>query len=99
MELKLVFAILFVLPFLAYNVKAQEPVIYDLTKYGAKPDADISQVSSKVMINIISMHSQNIDAYINKTKQNKIIIPIYVCVRSYRMFGRRHVNQQTQAKL
>ncbi|KAL0431112.1 UNVERIFIED_CONTAM: Polygalacturonase [Sesamum radiatum] len=35
--------ILFFLPLLAINVNAQGPVIYDITKYGAKPGADISQ--------------------------------------------------------
>ncbi|KAL0423764.1 UNVERIFIED_CONTAM: Polygalacturonase [Sesamum radiatum] len=35
--------ILFFLPLLAINVNAQGPVTYDITKYGAKPGADISQ--------------------------------------------------------
>ncbi|KAL3633603.1 hypothetical protein CASFOL_022365 [Castilleja foliolosa] len=37
-----VVAILFVLPFLALNVKAHIPVIYDIRNYGATPGGDIS---------------------------------------------------------
>ncbi|KAL0431124.1 UNVERIFIED_CONTAM: Polygalacturonase [Sesamum radiatum] len=37
--------ILFFLPLLAINVYAQGPVTYDITKYGAKPGADISQAT------------------------------------------------------
>lgn len=43
MTLKLI-TILFFFPLLAINVSAQEPVTYDVTKYGAKPGGDISQV-------------------------------------------------------
>ncbi|KAL3627540.1 hypothetical protein CASFOL_028903 [Castilleja foliolosa] len=48
MELiKSVVAVLIVLPFLAFNVKAQAPVIFDVTKYGAAPGADISEALNK----------------------------------------------------
>ncbi|CAA0834673.1 Pectin lyase-like superfamily protein [Striga hermonthica] len=43
MEMKSIVAVVLVLPFLALNGKAQEPVIYDITKYGAAPGADISE--------------------------------------------------------
>ncbi|GER44949.1 pectin lyase-like superfamily protein [Striga asiatica] len=43
MEMKSIVAVVLVLPFLALNGEAQEPVIYDITKYGAAPGADISE--------------------------------------------------------
>ncbi|GER34776.1 pectin lyase-like superfamily protein [Striga asiatica] len=44
MEMKsIVSALLLVLPFIALNGKAQEPLVYDITKYGAKQGADISK--------------------------------------------------------
>ncbi|KAK4437507.1 Polygalacturonase [Sesamum alatum] len=42
MALKLI-TVLFILPLLALNANAQQPVTYDVRKYGAKPGADISQ--------------------------------------------------------
>ncbi|KAL7086431.1 hypothetical protein ACP275_13G002200 [Erythranthe tilingii] len=46
MATKLIFSVFFVLPFLAYY--AQAVTVYDITKCGAKPGADISQVLSTV---------------------------------------------------
>ncbi|CAA0813420.1 Pectin lyase-like superfamily protein [Striga hermonthica] len=44
MEMKsIVSALLLVLPFIALNGKAQEPLVYDITKYGATQGADISK--------------------------------------------------------
>ncbi|KAI3457748.1 hypothetical protein Pfo_014411 [Paulownia fortunei] len=63
MELKLIGAVLFVLPFLAYNVIA-EPVIYDITKYGAKPGADIS----KALLNAWTEACES-------TNASKVVIP------------------------
>ncbi|KAL8521542.1 hypothetical protein ACS0TY_011894 [Phlomoides rotata] len=70
MEQKIILKIIFVVTVLKYNVDAdQDTAIFDITKYGAKTGADITQVTFK-------LHYTYIHSYIFKsTKASKIVIP------------------------